>query len=106
LACLDSPDSRLLLRGVKSGEAGRTQMYTLYVLKSKVAKKSYVGITDDLSRRINEHNLGKNFYTKRYCPWRIIYTEEMRDRNEARRREKYLKSAAGRKFLKKFVFKE
>jgi putative endonuclease len=81
-------------------------MYILYVLKSKTAKKSYVGITIDLTRRINEHNSGKNFYTKRYCPWNLIYKEELSSWGEARKREKYLKSAVGRRFLKKFVFKE
>ncbi len=41
-------------------------MYTIYVLKSEVALKSYVGVTDNLERRIAEHNSGKNFYTKRH----------------------------------------
>jgi len=81
-------------------------MYFLYVLKSEIAKKSYVGITTDLKRRVKEHNSGKNFYTKRHCPWSIIYTEKFNSREEARKREKYLKTAAGRRYLKGFVFKE
>lgn len=80
-------------------------MFIVYVLRSKIAKKSYVGITDNLRRRLEEHNLGKSFYTKRYKPWEMIYKEQFENREEARRREKYLKSAAGRRFLKKFVFK-
>lgn len=91
-------------------EAGRTtdfvqNMYTVYVLKSKIARKSYVGITDDLERRVKEHNNGKSFYTKRFTPWEVIHTEKCETRQEARKREKYLKSAAGRSFLKQF-FKE
>ncbi|PIS15362.1 endonuclease [Candidatus Shapirobacteria bacterium CG09_land_8_20_14_0_10_38_17] len=66
-------------------------MYTLYVLKSKTAKRSYVGITNNLKRRFKQHNLGNNFYTKRHLPWELIYKEEFNNRKEARKREKYLK---------------
>ncbi|MDQ3075945.1 MAG: GIY-YIG nuclease family protein [bacterium] len=75
--------------------------YLLYVLKSQNFQKSYVGITDDLERRLSEHNSGKSFYTKRYGPWRVIYTEQCTDVRNARVREKYFKSASGRKALRK-----
>ena len=81
-------------------------MYFVYVLKSLVKKKSYVGITDNLERRLIQHNLGYSFYTKRYKPWKTVYFEKLKDRDSARNREKYLKSCAGRKYLKRFVFKE
>ncbi|MFH0806223.1 MAG: GIY-YIG nuclease family protein [Candidatus Brennerbacteria bacterium] len=77
--------------------------YLVYVLKSTRASKSYVGITSDLTRRLSEHNSGKHPYTKRYLPWKVVYTETEVDRETARKREKYLKSAAGRRFLKKAV---
>ena len=73
----------------------------VYVLKSLTAPKSYVGMTDDLNRRLEEHNSGKHSYTKRYVPWEIIYKEEFSNYSDARKREKYLKSASGRRFLKK-----
>jgi len=73
----------------------------VYVLKSKVAKKSYVGMTSNIERRLEEHNSGKNFYTKRYLPWEILHMEEFVNLEEARKREKYLKSTSGRRFLKK-----
>ena len=76
-------------------------MYFVYILNSLSHKKSYVGITDNLERRLNEHNSGKHNYTKRYLPWELIYKEDYEFRIEARKREKYLKSASGRKFLKK-----
>jgi putative endonuclease len=63
-------------------------------------------MTDNLKRRLSQHNSGGCFYTKRYKPWRVIYTEEFDNREDARNREKYLKSCAGRKYLKNFVFKE
>ncbi len=72
----------------------------VYILKSESSPKSYVGITSNLERRLREHNSGKNFYTKRYLPWIMIYIEKYDSLLSARSREKYLKSAAGRKFLK------
>jgi len=81
-------------------------MFIVYVLKSEVAEKSYVGITDSLARRLEQHNKGKSFYTKRYKPWKLIYKEEFLGRNEARKREKYFKSASGRRYLRKNIFKE
>ncbi|HWA31932.1 MAG TPA: GIY-YIG nuclease family protein [Candidatus Paceibacterota bacterium] len=74
--------------------------YFLYILKSEVSNKSYTGITNNLTRRLAEHNSGKHFYTKRHRPWVMIYTENYASLSEARKREKYLKSAAGRKVLK------
>ncbi|MEX1014749.1 MAG: GIY-YIG nuclease family protein [Candidatus Paceibacterota bacterium] len=74
--------------------------YFIYVLYSKKFKKSYVGVTNNLERRLNEHNSKKSFYTKRYVPWEIIYSEKYDNLKSARKRERYLKSAAGRKFLK------
>lgn len=79
-------------------------MFTIYVLKSLSFLKSYVGMTIDIERRILEHNSGKHPYTRRYLPWVIVLRESYSTREEARSREKYLKSAAGRRFLK-VVFK-
>lgn len=76
-------------------------MFFVYILKSQVANKSYVGHTDDLGRRIKEHNSGKHFYTKRHLPWEIIYNEKFENADEARKREKYLKITNGRRFMKK-----
>ncbi|MFA6463457.1 MAG: GIY-YIG nuclease family protein [Candidatus Paceibacterota bacterium] len=50
-------------------------MYVVYILKSIVYDKSYVGMTNDIERRIGEHNSGRHVYTKRFLPWKIIYTE-------------------------------
>lgn len=72
-----------------------------YVLWSEQAKRSYTGSTDDLKRRLTEHNAGKTASTKRHVPWNVIYSEEVADLRAARAREKYLKSAAGRKYLKR-----
>jgi len=81
-------------------------MYFVYILLSLNHKRTYVGITDNLVRRLQQHNAGYHFYTKRYLPWKIIYNEEVDNRLLARKREKYLKSAAGRKWIKRNIFKE
>ena len=74
-------------------------MVTVYVLRSLVADKRYTGMSKDVQNRLNEHNQGKNRYTKAFMPWEIIYFEEHPNWQVARIREKYLKSASGRKWL-------
>ena len=78
--------------------------YFIYVLKSLSARKSYVGMTDDLGRRLAEHNSAKHFYSKRHIPWSIVHAEKFDTRDDARKREKYFKTAAGRRYLKKHIF--
>ncbi len=57
-------------------------------------------MTEDTENRLKEHNSGKTVSTKAFIPWKIIYTENFETRAQARVREKYFKTAAGRKFLK------
>lgn len=78
-------------------------MSYVYVLKSIKYSKLYVGSTTDLDRRISEHNAGLSIYTNLYKPWIVIYTEKFVKIEDARKREKYFKSCAGRKFLKKNI---
>ena len=78
--------------------------YFVYVLKSVNHPKSYVGHTDNLERRLNEHNSGKSEYTKKYRPWQLVYNELFSSEIEAVQREKYLKTTSGRRFLKNVVF--
>ncbi|MEB2774900.1 GIY-YIG nuclease family protein [Algoriphagus sp. D3-2-R+10] len=75
-------------------------MFTVYALKSEKDGRIYVGFTQDLSRRLKEHNSGKTRSTKGWLPWRVIYTYEVDNREEARAREIYLKSGIGKEFLK------
>lgn len=79
-------------------------MFTVYVLKSLIAEKSYVGFTNNIKERLRQHNSGQNYFTKRYMPWRLIYKEEFEKREEAIKREKYLKSASGRRIVLKKLF--
>jgi putative endonuclease len=72
----------------------------VYAIKSEVDGRIYVGMTEDILARLNQHNSGKTKSTKGYRPWRIIYSEGCPSRIEARKREKFLKSGIGKEFLK------
>ena len=76
-------------------------MNSVYVLISEKDKRSYIGSTTCLSRRIGEHNSGKCRATKHRMPLRLVYDEEFDTVSDARRREKYLKTSPGRRELKK-----
>lgn len=75
-------------------------MYYVYVLRSIKDKKRYIGSTDNLGRRIDEHNKGLVKSTKNR-PFNLIYFEEFHIKSEALNREKFFKSGFGRSFLKK-----
>jgi len=76
-------------------------MYFTYVLYSKKYDKIYIGQTNNVERRLTEHNSGNHRYTKRYLPWSVIHTEEFGTRAEAMKREKQLKSSKGREYIRK-----
>jgi putative endonuclease len=76
-------------------------MYFVYVLSSENRSYIYIGITDNIERRFHQHQSGHNRTTKPYRPFRLILTEEYADRQQARIREKYLKTSYGRLILKK-----
>lgn len=57
-------------------------------------------MTNNLSRRLSEHRTGKTVTTARMSNIKVIYKEEYDNFGEARKRELYLKSAAGRRYVK------
>ncbi len=81
---------------------GESKYYT-YALYYYGFSRLYVGHTNDINRRLEEHNEGKVESTKSYIPYRLIYIEEQKTRKDAVRREKELKTTEGRRFLKKFI---
>jgi putative endonuclease len=76
-------------------------MYYVYVLQSQTDHGLYIGYSADLRRRLSEHHAGNAFATSFRGPWILIYYEAYLDERDARRREEFLKSGAGRKFLRK-----
>ena len=78
-------------------------MYYVYAILSTGSKYRYIGITDNVARRVGQHNRGYNATTKPYTPFRLIFVEEHVDRKSARVREKYLKTGIGREFLDRLI---
>jgi putative endonuclease len=74
-----------------------------YVIYSKKFNRFYKGHCQDLNDRIKQHNQGQTRSTRPFIPWELILHETFNTREEAIKREKYLKTAAGRRFLKKFI---
>src|SRR3989338_4511110 len=66
-------------------------MYYVYILKSSSANEIYIGSTNNLDRRLTEHNNGAEISTRRYVPWSLYYYEANPTEKLARLREKRLK---------------
>ncbi|NNE28250.1 MAG: GIY-YIG nuclease family protein [Saprospiraceae bacterium] len=75
-------------------------MVFVYVIRSQKDERFYVGMTKDLENRLNEHNSGKTKSTKGYMPWILFFTESFPSWEEARKREKYLKSGFGKTWIR------
>lgn len=76
--------------------------YYVYVLENR-KNGLYKGFTNDLEKRLKEHNLGLNFSTKKERPWSLIHYEAYLNKKDAARREKYLKTSQGSRLLKRML---
>jgi putative endonuclease len=79
-------------------------MYYVYVIYSDKFHRTYTGLTSNLDKRLKEHNSGATRSIRPYLPYRLIYQEIVDSLEKARAREKYLKTCAGKKFLKSQIF--
>jgi len=78
-------------------------MFIVYILKSRLFGRFYIGHTKNLIKRLNQHNKNKVRSTKNKGPWEIVYTEKFKTKSEAYRREKQIKSyKRGEAFKKLF----
>ena len=75
-------------------------MFYIYVMRSKKDGKWYTGFAQNLRKRFKEHNENKVFSTKGRGPFELIYYEASINEQDARIREKYLKSGFGKRYLK------
>jgi predicted GIY-YIG superfamily endonuclease len=83
-------------------EISKKHMYIVYILRSvKKPEKLYIGYTENLSKRLKEHNDKKSNYSSRYAPWKLETCITYSDKNRAKQFEKYLKSGSGFAFLKR-----
>ena len=78
-----------------------------YVLQSESTGQIYIGQTNHLHARLQEHNApdfrGTLHTKRRPGPWRLVYSEECATRSDAMRREKQLKTGSGRRFIRQLL---
>jgi putative endonuclease len=77
--------------------------YTIYVIKSRYQNYTYTWITNNLERRLYEHNSWKTKSNKNHAPFDLIYSEIVSDSKTARSREKFLKWVMWRNRLKEII---
>ena len=74
-------------------------MFYVYILYSSLTGKYYTGHTENLKRRIEEHNARTNKSTAKGIPWEKIYSQEVNTRGEAMKLENRIKKRGARRFL-------
>ncbi len=75
-------------------------MYYVYVLQSELDNKFYTGFTKNLEKRMEEHNSGISRATKGRMPLKLIYYEFCLNLKDAMKRERYLKTTWGKRYIK------
>ena len=78
----------------------RPPYYFTYVLLCEKTGTFYTGATENLERRLDQHNKGEVYYTKNRLPIKLVYFEACLSRDDAFRREKYLKTGMGKRYIK------
>ena len=76
-------------------------MFYVYILRSLVKGRFYIGMTNNSERRVEEHNGGRSKYTSFTKPFALVWKEEHSTRKEALQRERFLKSGIGRHWIYK-----
>ena len=78
-------------------------MYYFYILRSLVSQKLYLGFTLDLKARFKSHNSKENKASKPYAPYELIYYSAFKNKDDAIECEKYFKTTAGWKRIRKML---
>ena len=78
-------------------------MYYVYTLISNKDQKLYTGYTNDLTRRLKEHNNKENFSTKYRTPFELIHYEAYQNKEDAKNREKFFKTGWERQYVKRVL---
>ncbi len=79
-------------------------MYHVYNLLNEVKTRTYTGVTDDVKKRLKEHNAGRVKSSSPHRPYKVIHTESFEALSEAMQKEKFYKSTTGRRRLKEMLF--
>lgn len=78
----------------------KDRFYYVYILQSLKNNKWYTGYTNDLRKRFNQHQRNLSAYTKGRGPFKLIYYEASLNEEDAKSRERYLKSGMGKRYLR------
>ncbi|MBI3004045.1 MAG: GIY-YIG nuclease family protein [Ignavibacteriales bacterium] len=97
--CESGFGQRLIRLRRRIGGLIKAAMFWTYVLWSDKLGKRYVGPSSSIDERLQQHNAGMNKFTKGGRPWILMHREAFKSSTEARKRENFLKSGAGRKWL-------
>ncbi|MDO8594043.1 MAG: GIY-YIG nuclease family protein [bacterium] len=76
------------------------KFYYVYLLQSHKDTQWYIGSTEDLKKRFEEHQTGRTLSTKERGPWKLLYYEACLDKRDAEHRERYFKTTYGHRYLK------
>ena len=77
--------------------------YFVYLIESERDGIWYVGLSQNPNDRLTEHNKGKSKFTKGHTPWILLYTEKVGELADARKKEQYYKTSAGKRRLMKIL---
>jgi putative endonuclease len=77
--------------------------WNLYILQSQPTGIYYVGITENLSQRLEFHNLTGHGFTARYRPWKLVYHKDFTTRQLAQTTEKQIKNRKSREYIRRIV---
>jgi len=92
------------LSEVRHRRPAQLHMFTVYILQSLKDTRTYIGYTNDFERRFQEHNSGQSKSTKYRAPFKLLFKEEFGTSFEAKKREMWWKSGAGRRKLKEYFY--
>jgi putative endonuclease len=79
--------------------APRPDLFYIYILRSNTLQRHYVGSTENVEKRLQEHNSGKSLTTRAGVPWELIHTECFGTRSEAMLRERKIKACGVGRYL-------
>ncbi len=74
--------------------------YAVYILQSEKTGRYYVGHSEEVEKRLRQHNAGESASTRHGVPWRLIYREVCKSRSDAIRRETQIKKRGIERFLR------
>ena len=76
--------------------------YYAYIIQSKAFQnRFYIGFTENIEKRLKDHNTGKDPHTSKYKPWSPITYLVFSEKSKAVEFETYLKSGSGKAFANK-----